>query len=676
MFEYYHRLSLQKKLLVFMMSLVLFLGSVMGLIIRFAIFPHLIHDMEGRGAAAAGRLAENSRGFILARNVDSLAAMLFEEKALDSAIAYIVVTDGENRMLAHTFAAGAFHDGDPLLSDKDDRTQHGLRFLTPALQGSISEIVAPVDDGPNRIGTVRLGIDKRLIENVIQKLTYYHLGFVGLITLLGILFGLRLSKIITRPISSLTRLAGEISRGNLNTYITLGSGKMSWDLMKCGENHCPLLPYDSAPPHDAGAAASGPPPIVDGRSQGDKCRECRVHQPRQGDEITQLANAFNHMTRRLWVYETELRLSEQRYRLLFNRDPNPIFVVASESCFIMDANERASEQYGYTQNELLGMRFTELGIEDDSADVIASFAGPHQEDKPCSLLPKIRHRRKTGTVFWVNAYFCGYEYMGKPAVIATTTDVTRIIDTETRLIQAGKMATLGEMSAGVAHELNQPLNAIKLGGEFLLTMAELGKPIPEEDLKQVARDMSKEVDRAAGIINHLREFGRKSDVSKHGMDLNIPIKGALTILGQQLRAHGVELVLELDETLPPILADENRIEQVLINLINNARDAMDANRELSMPAGGPVLTIRSYAANGRVMVSVGDNGTGIREANRERVFEPFFTTKAVGKGTGLGLSISYGIVGDYDGAIDFETEENVGTVFRLSFPEAPKGART
>jgi C4-dicarboxylate-specific signal transduction histidine kinase len=255
-------------------------------------------------------------------------------------------------------------------------------------------------------------------------------------------------------------------------------------------------------------------------------------------------------------------------------------------------------------------------------------------------------------------------------VIVTTTDITATLETETKLIQAGKMATLGEMAAGVAHELNQPLNAIKLGSDFLQTMIEHHRAIPEQDLQAVAGDISKEVDRAAGIINHLRDFGRKSSVTRQRIDINRPLRGVFTILGQQLKVHGIQVITDLDEHLPSVLADENRIEQVLVNLINNARDAIEAKRALRDSRSEGTLTVRSFAENDRVVVTVSDTGSGIPAAVVDRVFEPFFTTKEVGKGTGLGLSISYGIVRDYEGTIDFETREGDGSTFRLSFPQA------
>jgi histidine kinase len=135
-----------------------------------------------------------------------------------------------------------------------------------------------------------------------------------------------------------------------------------------------------------------------------------------------------------------------------------------------------------------------------------------------------------------------------------------------------------------------------------------------------------------------------------------------------LKLREIELELELDDTLPPIMADSNRLEQVFINLVTNARDAMGE----TMPGTNKLLKITSFLDNGDVVVTVSDTGRGIQKENLDRVFDPFYTTKEVGKGTGLGLSISYGIVKDYGGTIKVESEIDKGTVFELRFPASAK----
>lgn len=236
------------------------------------------------------------------------------------------------------------------------------------------------------------------------------------------------------------------------------------------------------------------------------------------------------------------------------------------------------------------------------------------------------------------------------------------LEQKTQLIQASKMSTLGEMASGVAHELNQPLNVIRMGATFLSKMIKKSQKIEDKDLKTVTEEIVGQVDRASAIINHMRDFSRIG-VKRTEIDVNVPIRNIFGIFGQQFKVRNIEIELDLDDNLPHIMADSNKLEQVLLNLIVNARQAIEEKDE----PGGKV-TIKSFSDRGQVAISISDTGNGIPEDILDKIFEPFFTTKKVGVGTGLGLSISYGIVQDYGGTIDAKTDLGVGTTFLLKFP--------
>ncbi|MEJ2168264.1 MAG: HAMP domain-containing sensor histidine kinase [Desulfobacterales bacterium] len=153
------------------------------------------------------------------------------------------------------------------------------------------------------------------------------------------------------------------------------------------------------------------------------------------------------------------------------------------------------------------------------------------------------------------------------------------------------------------------------------------------------------------------------------MNINDPIRDVFKVLGHQLKVHDIEVQLDLNPDLPDILAEHNRLEQVFINLVSNAIDAMDQKTsEAGFEDTSKQLSIKSFMKDGQVAVYVTDTGTGMSEEVKNKIFEPFFTTKKVGKGTGLGVSISYGIVKDYGGSIDIDSELGVGTTFKLTFP--------
>lgn len=358
--------------------------------------------------------------------------------------------------------------------------------------------------------------------------------------------------------------------------------------------------------------------------------------------------------------------SEEKYKSLFNNDPNPTFILDRNTFKILDMNQRAQDCYDYTRKELLGLSFFKLGDEND--EEIESGLKNLARDQSV-LFSKKKHYKKGDHPFYVNVSVSSAEYDESFVLIASTTDITESIEKETQLIQAGKMATLGVMAAGMAHEINQPLNVIQICADFFLKMIKKGKEIKVEDLNAMSNDIINNVERASGIIKHVRDFARQSEVVKSKININDPIKDVFKVLGHQLKVHDIELDLELADDLPNIMADHNRIEQVFINLVTNAIDAMDEKSEKA--ENGRVekkLTIKSFVLGAQVFVTVTDTGTGMTDKVMGKIFEPFFTTKKTGKGTGLGISISYGIVKDYEGSIEIESEVGYGTTFVIRFP--------
>ncbi|MGD8290693.1 MAG: PAS domain S-box protein [Desulfobacterales bacterium] len=358
--------------------------------------------------------------------------------------------------------------------------------------------------------------------------------------------------------------------------------------------------------------------------------------------------------------------SEEKYRTLFNSDPNPIFILSSSNFKILDLNQRAQDSYGYSRAELLGLPFLQIG--EDTDEELAQGLKNLSKDKSF-LFTKKRHYRKGGKPFYVNINMSFATYGERNVIIVSTTDITEVVEKETQLIQAGKMTTLGVMAAGMAHEINQPLNVIQVCADFFLKMLKRGQPIEDDDLRSMANDIVANVERAAAVIKHVRDFARQSELVHSKVNINDPIKDVFKVFGHQLKVHDIETTLDLDPDIPEIMAEHNRLEQVLINLVSNAIDAMDEkSNSADHQKSQKLLTIKSFVENDQVVVHVNDTGTGMSEEVKNKIFEPFFTTKKVGKGTGLGVSISYGIVKDYNGKIGIDSELGVGTTFKLKFP--------
>jgi C4-dicarboxylate-specific signal transduction histidine kinase len=229
-----------------------------------------------------------------------------------------------------------------------------------------------------------------------------------------------------------------------------------------------------------------------------------------------------------------------------------------------------------------------------------------------------------------------------------------------QIIQASKLATLGEMATSVAHELNQPLNVIRMAAGNGRRKISNGTADPQYLTDKLQR-IEEQTARAAVIIDHMRMFGRKAKENPEPVDPREVVTNALSLVGEQLRLAGIEIVTELPQDYPSVLGHTIQMEQVVLNLLTNARDAL-AGRD-----GEAKITVRVFEDDKGVHVTSEDTGGGIPDDVLPRIFEPFYTTKEMGKGTGLGLSVSYGIIRDMNGTIVAENIDG-GARFTVTLP--------
>ncbi|MEE8200596.1 MAG: ATP-binding protein [Candidatus Acidoferrales bacterium] len=233
-------------------------------------------------------------------------------------------------------------------------------------------------------------------------------------------------------------------------------------------------------------------------------------------------------------------------------------------------------------------------------------------------------------------------------------DITERVQLERQLLQAEKLSSVGLLAAGVAHEVNTPLAVISNYAQML------AKQMPADDQRAaLVEKIVKQTFRASEIISGLLSFSRTAATEFGQVDLNRTLRDTLVLVQPQLRSSQVEIKTLLDNTLPPISGDPGRLQQVFLNLLFNARDAM--------PQGG-CLTVRTGCHNSRAQVEIRDTGVGIPAENLSKLYDPFFTTKTTGRGTGLGLAVSYGIIQEHKGTIEVRSRPGQGTSFLLEFP--------
>ena len=363
--------------------------------------------------------------------------------------------------------------------------------------------------------------------------------------------------------------------------------------------------------------------------------------------------------------EQALRRSEEHYRLLFEANPQPMWVFDRETLAFLAVNQAAVDHYGWSREEFLKMTATDIRPPEEVPALLELMG--RLADAP--MRPGVfRHRKKDGTLIDVETLGNPMVIYGRPAVLVLANDVTERKRLEEQYRQTQRMEAVGQLAGGVAHDFNNLLTVIT-GYSDLLLQSLKDRTADQRRVQEIQRAAA----RAASLTRQLLAFSRKQVLEPRVLDLDEVVQGMAPMLSRLLGEH-VTLRTPRARALGCVKADRGQIEQVVMNLAINARDAMPeggtltialSDVELDGAARGGGTALRS----GRhVMLAVSDTGCGMDAATRARIFEPFFTTKEIGKGTGLGLATVYGIVQQSDGAIEVESEPGRGSTFRVCLP--------
>lgn len=376
-----------------------------------------------------------------------------------------------------------------------------------------------------------------------------------------------------------------------------------------------------------------------------------------------------------------LEESEDRYRRLIEASPDMIAVQAGGRYVFVNA--AGARMLGMSSpEELEGRRLLDFVHPDDHAAMRASkpMSGFDSEME----IHEFRCQRIDGSLFEAEATGIEFSYRGEPATLTIARDISDRKLAQAQLIQTSKLALLGEMAASMAHELNQPLNIIRMAADASLILMEENKADMENHREEFER-ISGQSERMAEIINHMRIFSRQDDDREDRFDPVACVDAAASMVREQYRLDGVEVRTVLPKSTPFVAGQPIRLEQVVLNLLANARDAVFGQDELAFTdssertrASGGVIELSAFVDNNdagnrerpeEVVITVSDNGGGIPDDLLERVFEPFFTTKRAGQGTGLGLAIGFSIISGMGGTISVANGKN-GAVFEIRLPVA------
>jgi PAS domain S-box-containing protein len=402
--------------------------------------------------------------------------------------------------------------------------------------------------------------------------------------------------------------------------------------------------------------------------------------------------------------EQELRRSEEFFRLLFASIPQPIFVCDAETQAFLEVNDAAVHHYGYQREHFFRIKAADLVVPGQAA----LPESQHASGTADSLFRTDRHRTADGRVINVEIGTHLFEFRGRKAILVIVQDVTRRKQLEVELRQAQRLESVGALAAGIAHEINTPIQyvgdnlrflhdsfaglwalvdayenlrqAAAVGPVATETMNEMKKEVEAADLgylgEQIPECITQSlegVERVSTIVRAMKEFAHPGRKDKQVADLNGMLSNALIVARNQLK-YVAEVETDF-QPLPPVACHLADLNQVFLNLLINAADAIaEAGAKNGTGELGRIV-VRTRQEGERVVISVSDTGCGIPTEIQQRIFDPFFTTKDVGKGSGQGLAIARSIIREkHDGSLTFETAPGQGTTFIVSLPIGAKCA--
>lgn len=364
-----------------------------------------------------------------------------------------------------------------------------------------------------------------------------------------------------------------------------------------------------------------------------------------------------------------LMKSEEKYRTLLNASPEGIIIIDMKGV-ITDVSEIGMELYGAdTEMELIGKHIFRIVPKKLLGIVRDIFDKTLEEGLVQGVELELLNKSKTPFTGELSTTLIQGKDGESIAFMIVVHDITHRKKLERQMIHNDRMTTLGEMATGIAHEINQPLNTLSILFDNMLLAANKEDSLPKSYLEKKTQKIYDNIFRIKNIIDHVRVFSRSQDDAIVSLfDVNESIGNATSMIAEQFRNKMIVLEVNKRNPLPMAYGNTYQFEQVILNLLNNSKDAIADTESQNGATSEKKISIDTYTSEKQIVIEVKDNGTGIKPDELEKIMLPFYTTKEAGKGTGLGLSISFGIIKEMKGEISFQSEVGKGTTVVIKLP--------
>jgi PAS domain S-box-containing protein len=639
--QIFAKLSFRSKINLGIVAVILVFGILLAFLVSRVVATAMSGEIKKRGMNLSMNLAGRAANSVLALDFLRLKNMVDEVVESSDDIVYAFLQDVRGQVLSHTFKSG-------FPSELQDANQ-----IPPAASSHIQlldtedeliyDFALPVKVGDNRLGTVRVGLSRAKAEAAVRRLLLTIFGVSAGVALMAVGLGTLFASTVTRRLNVLRQSAEEMIKGNLLLHISPRLQRNCWEIRDCKNEQCPA--YGDTRRRCWNLPGTLCPECREG-SYEDKlsaCKECPVYQINAGDEIQSLAESFEVMAMTLDAHIQELKeaqknLTRQQQLLKTILDVNPDLVSLQDENLVYQAVNPAFSQFcGLPEQEILGQTEAPLfpleQAGENRAENLQILETGGYKSKEVLV-------GKDGEKRWLHMVKVPvYDRDRITGILTAARDITEIKHYQEKLIQSLKMEQLGKLAGGVAHEINTPLCVILGYAQMLL------EDLPQDtESYEFLQLIEKQAQICRRIVGDLLSFSRQIESRLEEMDLNQSITEVLHLVRHSFRQNWIDIVPSLAPDLPAIIGDKEKLQQVWLNLLNNAVDSIGQD-------GTIWISTRLDPQSRRVQVTMADTGSGIAPENLKKIFDPFFTTKAPGGGTGLGLSVSFGIIHDHQGAI-------------------------